>query len=121
MRCGGQPATSWPAIRKAPEVGAMAPLMVRASVVLPAPLAPRMATACPPDRQIDALQDAGLAVAGANSLQFEQGRVARSRERGDQRRHDVRASLQRSATCTPLRRRPQRWDWAPPRAPPVPR
>ncbi len=86
IRCGGRPETSWPSIRSAPAVGAMTPLIVRASVVLPAPLAPRMAIAWPLcDRQIEALQNTRLAVARADPGKLQRGRPGRLRRGGAMR------------------------------------
>ncbi len=47
MRCAGKPVTSFPSKNTLPTVGATNPEIVRASVLLPAPLAPSTATTEP--------------------------------------------------------------------------
>ena len=59
--------------RMAPRQARITPEMVRLSVDLPAPFEPSTATISPADSEIDAAQDFGLAIAGAQAADGEQG------------------------------------------------
>ena len=91
MRCGAKPVISRPAKRNEPEVWAIAPVITRARVVFPAPLAPRNRDRLPfPEGQVNPLQDARLTISRFDAPKFEQRTI------GDIRGHS------RNQRCEPI-------------------